>query len=944
MTELSTKQKSFIRTMTEDEEYERRGFELLLKRPDFDSFFDSLSDAGLFDPSRNLGPVPADRLGYYRLPYWSPLAYLEAAAKRAGEKGDGALAGKVMKVVRDVSRWRDNDGKVRDNENTWHAFVTIFGLVPLSAVSLDDIDLMPAWFEGGFSRSRVGAALAQGPLKRFVASERPEDWSKACRILFHCTAIRWVDKKQISGEIEKDATTVVDDFWLKELINSSAAPLGRKTGQEAADPFLPRLRVLFASEWDGRMSYLSRPAIEDHPQNHSWDGPANRFVEGLRNALLGWVDQNSAEARPFIEQLLRDDSEIVRRVAIHILDQRFDTLRSSVPLLLTPPIFDTGHLHELYILLKGHFQNFSVEEKAATLTTIHSLPLPEKVEDPQRLLRRVQRQWLSAIAGQGYDPADQSFQELMADRTLGGLSPHPDFHSYMESHWGSGPTPHSVTDLVAFAKAGTVVDKLNAFTQTDTWEGPTTRSLSDSVVEAVGLAPQIFLGLLPSFLKAKREYQYAIIAGFKKLWDAWDGKESSFDWNDAWPKLVEFFEGLVGDRRFWSETVTDDGSLSPNRNWIPPVISEFLRAGTRNDAKAYAPDLLPQTWSLVTVLLKESEPQQEPSEGDALNRAINTSKGKAIEALFDHALRQCRISDAATKSHADVWRSMEPVFDDEIAACQNKNFEFSALAGAYIANLHYLDIDWLHSNFRRIFPTDFPSNCLSALDGLAFAPATQPIYQELVETGVLEWALSQEMKGAHARENLVQRMCLAYLWDKEALDSQRFALLFDTRRTDDLEIATKYFWALRGEPLSDDHKEKILLFWGHCVTWARAADPLPAKLLSALSLLTCYLESVGPRELAWLLAVAPHVSVDYNADFFVEELGRLVDISPSQVGDVLDTLLSIYQPAFDFEDRFKNLVTKLAARPETRPHALRAAERLRYIPGIVQLYAQIAHR
>src|SRR5258706_12910257 len=200
------------------------------------------------------------------------------------------------------------------------------------------------------------------------------------------------------------------------------------------------------------------------------------------------------------------------------------------------------------------------------------------------------------------------------------------------------------------------------------------------------------------------------------------------------------------------------------------------------------------------------------------------------------------------------------------------------------------------------------------------------------------------MKGAHARENLVQRMCLAYLWGKEALDSQRFALLFDTRRTDDLEIATKYFWALRGEPLSDDHKEKILLFWGHCVTLARAADPLPAKLLSALSLLTCYLESVGPRELAWLLAVAPHVSVDYNADFFVEELGRLVDISPSQVGDVLDTLLSIYQPSFDFEDRFKNLVTKLAARPETRPHALRAAERLRYIPGIVQLYAQIAHR
>lgn len=63
MTELSTKQKSFVKTMTEDEEYERRGFELLLRRQDFDSFFDALADAGLFDPSRNLGPVPADKPG-----------------------------------------------------------------------------------------------------------------------------------------------------------------------------------------------------------------------------------------------------------------------------------------------------------------------------------------------------------------------------------------------------------------------------------------------------------------------------------------------------------------------------------------------------------------------------------------------------------------------------------------------------------------------------------------------------------------------------------------------------------------------------------------------------------------------------------------------------------------------------------------------------------------
>ena len=497
MTELSVNQKTFIKRMTEDEEYERRGFELLLKRPDFDGFFNALAQAGLFDRSRNVGPIPADRPGYYRLPYWSPLAYLEAVARRAGERDDTALGEKVMSVVRQVSGWGDKDGTRRDNENTWHAFATIFGLVPLSVVSLADIDLMAAWFQAPISQSRVGAELTRGPVKRFVSSDRPEDWTKACRILNHCTALIWKDEKQIGGGTHKTAVTVVDDYWLKALINSNATTLGAKTGREAAEVFLTRLRDLFAHDMDGRQTYLSRPAIEDHAQNHNWDGPENRLVEGLRNVLCGWVDRDTAGATPCIEQLLRDESEIVRRIVIHVLNERFDVLRQSVSLLFTPAMFDSGHLHELYRLLKAHFAQFTEEERAAILAAIRVLPLPERGDDSQRLLRYLQRQWLSAIAGQGSDAADKWFHELMSDPSLGGLSPQPDFHSYMESHWGFGPTPHTVQDLIAFAETGTVVDKLNEFVQIDKWDGPSTRSLSDSVSRLLAWRRKRFLLYFP---------------------------------------------------------------------------------------------------------------------------------------------------------------------------------------------------------------------------------------------------------------------------------------------------------------------------------------------------------------------------------------------------------------------------------------------------------------
>src|SRR5713226_3057928 len=100
MASLTAKQRSFINLMTESEELARRGYELLLKRSDYERFFDALQEAGLFEPSHNPAPVAAEEKGYVRIPYWSALDYLTAVGKLSGEREDLALANKVMAVVR----------------------------------------------------------------------------------------------------------------------------------------------------------------------------------------------------------------------------------------------------------------------------------------------------------------------------------------------------------------------------------------------------------------------------------------------------------------------------------------------------------------------------------------------------------------------------------------------------------------------------------------------------------------------------------------------------------------------------------------------------------------------------------------------------------------------------------------------------------------------------
>lgn len=936
MAKLTAKQESFITLMTKSNEHARQGFDLLLARPGFEKFFDALEEAGLFDPSHNPAPVPAEEPGFVRIPYWDALNYLEAVAKVSGEREDIQLADKVMNVVRIVSQAREPDQAIRDNYHTKRKFAEILGLVPTAVITEAHLDLIPGWLEGKFDRDMVGHSLDIGAMRRFLESAAADDWNKACVILRHCTAIVWITETEI-GEDRKKPMTVLEDFCLKGLISHHAKNLGNLVGRKAAEIFLERICEIFDQERRNSPSWVYRPAIEDHEQNHEWFEPENRFVEGLRDVFLSWVDRDLSAAKPFIKTCLSHEVEIIRRIGIHILDQRWEKLRDLFTPIINPQIFDAGYIHELYGLLRQHFEEFTDTEKAGTFEAIRQLPGTSNEEGQERLLKYIQRNWLSAIAGKGYHPADSWFNALINDQSLGRLSEHPDFHSYMESWTGPGPSPYQIQELIAFAEDKSIVEKLNAFHQQDSWRGPTTRALVDTLQEAVVLAPQIFLRLLQDFQNANRPFQYGVIEGFKRLWNTHGETSSTVDWDKAWPELIGFFEQLIGKPAFWTEQSVVEKDLTPTRDWIPPIIAQFLREGTLDDKKAYSPDLLPRTWALLTILLEKLECRDEAPGSDAMTQAINSSRGKAIEAVISHTLRACRLSDRVLQEHVEVWATMRPIFEAELAKCQNANYEFSTLVGAYIVNFYYIDSEWLAAKINQIFPLEFLNNFICALGGLTYAEVTNPIYQLLVRNGVIDHALRQQLKDKRASERLVKRVALAYLWGIEELDSPRFVFLFETEPEVQLSNAAGFFWSIRDQQPTPQKVARILLFWKHCLSWEQTAMEPHTKLLSKLSRLSCYLPSITERELIWLVTVAPHVKVNNTCGVFLEELDRLADVSPTEVTIVLKTFLDSYVPRHDFRDRLKSILTKLFQHG-IHQDAIAFTEKLRHISGMGKLY------
>lgn len=322
-----------------------------------------------------------------------------------------------------------------------------------------------------------------------------------------------------------------------------------------------------------------------------------------------------------------------------------------------------------------------------------------------------------------------------------------------------------------------------------------------------------------------------------------------------------------------------------------------------------------------------------------MTQAINSTRGRAIEAMFSHVLRACRLADKETGSHTPVWAKFQDVFDKELANCVDGNFEFSTLAGAYSGNLEYIDREWLKTNIGKIFPVDRPTNLSCALGGLAYASVSRRSYRMLRDAGVLDAALRLDLKGRHSREKLMERIAVGYLWGEDALDSSRFKFIFDSDRAEDLEQINFFFWTIRGEKLEDEQLKRIMAYWKRCLEWAATQSTPPAKVLSSLSGLAAFLPTAAGENAELLAAVAPYVNIHHGVYDFLKELQRLAETNAAEVIIVLRKFVETHEPFYDYEDRMRTLVSRLPCRGDRQYQQQRESKdplHLRHLSGCLR--------
>src|SRR4051794_29464246 len=132
---MSEKLDVLVKRMLEDPSSERVAFKTLGDREDRVKFLLPLRAAGLFHPSRNPGPRPAEQEGYSIIPFWAALEYLQKVAEVIALSENRKYADSLLQIMKDVTYWRSPDGQGIDNYHTWRSFAEILAALPLDLLS-----------------------------------------------------------------------------------------------------------------------------------------------------------------------------------------------------------------------------------------------------------------------------------------------------------------------------------------------------------------------------------------------------------------------------------------------------------------------------------------------------------------------------------------------------------------------------------------------------------------------------------------------------------------------------------------------------------------------------------------------------------------------------------------------------------------------------------------
>jgi len=670
-------------------------------------WFEALKDKGLLDPSCN--PPPTNTEGdYWNIPTWPVTEYLVRSSESLLSNENFEYAKAYISLIRDVTSYAEKNNL--SNYRTWWQFAKILKFLPVNILTPDDICLVRYWLNDRFDRHLVGMELAVW-LETLLDAPGPHTNILAMLLLDELFHINSVDSKYDIRN--KSPMFRIDEYSLSRLSKKITRKISDVFDYQALMFFEKKLTQALDISGKDKWSNIWRNAIEEHQQDVIKNDVVDILLQCYRDTFI-YLHREKNETSLHLYHALSSEYQLIRRVAIFVASELYDSLDHNIALkIINPTYFNDKYRHELWNFLNKNFAKFDLNIKNITLEIIDNICVKNDDDSIDQQATAYKKSiWYSAIKEHNRLANDEYNRCVAITKSE---PEHPEFSFYSTISAGPGESPASLVDLsIMLQEPEKLITFLNEYEHVSHFGEPGIEGLVKVFGELVEVEIEHIFDYRDYLLKLKPHYHHEFISIFDNAWR----EKKNYKWDYIWPELLKFTQALLMDNGFWiSPSISSHDAFIGNSSWVVSKLSQLIEAGCKKDDHSFGIENINLAKSVLENMLQNIKGENFSIDDDAVSISINSPRGRCLEAYINLALYECR---NFSQNHEAVWKTYESVFNDELTKPEINEYEFSALATMYLSNFLYLSENWLSMNLELIFGEARSQRWLCAIQGFCY--------------------------------------------------------------------------------------------------------------------------------------------------------------------------------------------------------------------------------
>lgn len=848
MKTLDEKKIEILRKIRHNEPLKIHFFRKLASTSNPFPWIQDLVNEGYFDPERYPGPkeVP-DKEGYYTMPYWEPLGYLENLAKINYQENDREITENLLEIV---NNFISQDYEER-NYRTDYIFLKIIFLLPKDKITIDHINFISKALNSKWNSSLIQSELSKTPIKKLIRYQRKDLLIRLLEII--------LDYKKKPGKYNDEYDSVMDEFWLNKTLENNKPAIVQFCALDAC--IIAKNKMLNILNCNEHQFLI--PAIEDHTQTMFHGEYDNQLIYFVRDMI---EYSYSNDVKNLIIEFKESEFSIFKRIAIHSINYYYDNLNDLFWNWGSNPLDEFELKHEIYRLFKLRHEKFDTDDSKINMVIdwINNEQYIRNLENEDSEPSQIAYQklkWLSAFTeskNERIQSLIQEYKEIYPNEI-----DHPDFDIWIEGPIVVGPKKseelceRSNKDLSEYLNEK---DKLESvFDKSE---------ISESFIKCVSDNPRKFTIDLNHFLDVSRENQYNLIYGLLSAWRS----EKTFECQE----VFNFILTIIENEDFWKDDYTNKTNY---RNWIVSVVADFIEIGTIDDRFAFKNELLPLAEKILLILVNNAEPNL-PEMHDIITSVLNSSFGKIFSAMIIYSLKCVRENEKFPDS-------IRLEFENRL---ENPSIELSVTLGRFLPNLCAIDKDWVKNNINLIFPKDKEAWKPAFMGYLFYSSVIYTnIYTLFRKEEHYKKAIETDFEDHNVTQRLIQHICTFYLKNEEDLDNPNSLIseLINHKNQEQLSFLINFINSR--ESININHIKQL---WSKIIDiYSENEEIENCEIITKLARWLKLVEEIDEDIFNWLILSAKCMKSHTSMFIFIENLAKHVEQSPQEVGKIYLELL-----------------------------------------------------